>query len=211
MLTSHANLSLIWIVLPLFVGFSIYLLPKLDRALALLISLVSFGYGLWHVLNPEPLSLQLLDNFGVSLLIDGLSGFFILTNAVVTMAVILYCWHSDKGAFFYTQAIILHGSVNAVFVSADLISVYVFLDEEYHNYLWPFCQRFSNNHSPDFSDVEVLTVYFWGIKMGHKQLNYIHLFTKVMLREWFPNLPSYVSFVRRLNRMGSLFHMVPLA
>ena len=128
MTLDHETFNTIWVALPLFVGFSIYLLPKLDRALALVISLVSLGYGLWHVLNPAPVSLQLLDSFGVSLLIDGLSGFFILTNAIVTLAVLLYCWHSEKGAFFYTQAIILHGSVNAVFVSADLISVYVALE-----------------------------------------------------------------------------------
>ncbi|MEM9216363.1 MAG: cation:proton antiporter [Cyanobacteria bacterium P01_F01_bin.150] len=128
MILTHENLSVIWIVLPLFVGFSIYLLPKIDRALALVISLSSLIYGLWHVFNPAPLSLNLLDNFGVSLLIDGLSGFFILTNAIVTAAVIIYCWQSGKEAFFYAQAIILHGSVNAVFVSADLISVYVALE-----------------------------------------------------------------------------------
>ena len=120
--------TLIWITLPLFVGFSIYLLPKLDRALAITVSFISLVYGLWLVLNPAPVSLQLLDSFGVSLFIDGLSGFFILTNAVVTTAVILYCWQSGKGAFFYTQTLILHGSVNAVFVSADLISVYVALE-----------------------------------------------------------------------------------
>ncbi|MEO1179707.1 MAG: cation:proton antiporter [Cyanobacteria bacterium J06636_28] len=120
--------TLIWIALPLFVGFSIYLLPKLDRALAITVSLISLGYGLWHVLNSASVSLRLLDSFGISLFIDGLSGFFILTNAVVTTAVILYCWQSEKGAFFYTQALILHGSVNAVFVSADLISVYVALE-----------------------------------------------------------------------------------
>ncbi|MGD1950816.1 MAG: cation:proton antiporter [Leptolyngbyaceae cyanobacterium] len=128
MIIDHEALALIWLVLPLFVGFSIYLLPKLDRILAIAISFISFAYGLWHVLNPAPISFQLLDNFGVSILIDGLSGFFILTNAVVTTAVILYCWQSGKGAFFYTQAIILLGSVNAVFVSADLISVYVALE-----------------------------------------------------------------------------------
>lgn len=122
------TLTLIWIALPLFVGFGIYLLPKLDRILAIAVALVSFSYGLWYIFNPAPLSLQLLDNFGVSLFIDGLSGFFILTNAVVTAAVILYCWQSSKCAFFYTQILILHGSVNAVFVSADLISVYVALE-----------------------------------------------------------------------------------
>ncbi len=121
-------LTLIWIVLPFFVGFSIYLLPRLDRTLTIAISIASFAYGLWYVLNPEPVVIRLLDSFGVSLLIDGLSGFFILTNAVVTTAVILYCWQSGKSAFFYTQTIILHGSVNAVFITADLISVYVALE-----------------------------------------------------------------------------------
>ncbi|MEB3231649.1 MAG: cation:proton antiporter [Leptolyngbyaceae bacterium] len=128
MIIDQEILSLIWIILPLFVGFIIYLLPKLDRVLAIAISLLSFGYGLWHIIDAAPLTLQLLDNFGVNLFIDDLSGFFILTNAIVTAAVIIYCWQSDKGAFFYTQAIILHGSVNAVFVSADLISVYVALE-----------------------------------------------------------------------------------
>lgn len=90
----------------------------------------------------------------------------------------------------------------------ELISVYLFLDEEYHKNLWPFCQRFSNNDSPDFSDVEVLTVYFWGILKGYKQLKNIHLFTEEMLRDWFPKLPSYVSFIRRLNRMSDLFPML---
>lgn len=121
-------LTLIWIALPLFVGFGIYLLPQVSRVLALAVSLFSLGYGLWHVLSPVPVALELVDSFGVSLLIDSLSGFFILTNAVVTVAVILYCWSSDKGSFFYTQAIILHGSVNSVFICADLISVYVALE-----------------------------------------------------------------------------------
>ena len=128
MIINSETLSIVWIALPLFVGFSIYLLPQFDRALAIAISLASFGYGLWHIFDPAPLTIHLLDNFGVSLLIDDLSGFFILTNAIVTAAVILYCWHSGKSSFFYTQAVILHGSVNAVFVSADLISVYVALE-----------------------------------------------------------------------------------
>lgn len=121
-------LTLIWIALPLFVGFSIYLLPKLSRVLAIAVALFSLGYGLWHVFYPDPITLSLVDSFGVSLLVDRLSGFFILTNAVVTAAVILYCWPSDKDYFFYTQTIILHGSVNSAFICADLISVYVALE-----------------------------------------------------------------------------------
>ncbi|NEP59223.1 MAG: cation:proton antiporter [Symploca sp. SIO2G7] len=119
------TITVAWIALPFFIGFSIYLLPKLDRYLALGVALVSFGYGLERVLSSSPLTLELLDHFGVILVVDSLSAYFILTNALVTAAVILYCWRSDKTAFFYTQMIILHGSVNSVFICADFISVYV--------------------------------------------------------------------------------------
>ncbi|MEQ9359045.1 MAG: cation:proton antiporter [Coleofasciculus chthonoplastes F3-SA18-01] len=124
-----STLTLTWIALPLFVGFSIYLFPKLDRYLTLGVALVSVGYALQLLFVAKaPLTLQLLDSFGVTLIVDQLSGFFILTNALVTTAVILYCWHTNKTAFFYTQTIILHGSVNAAFICADFISLYVSLE-----------------------------------------------------------------------------------
>ncbi|MEL7352432.1 MAG: cation:proton antiporter [Cyanobacteria bacterium P01_A01_bin.116] len=125
---SIITLTLVWITLPLFIGFSIYLFPKIDRLLAVSVSIASIGYGLGQVLYPTTVSLQLFDSFGVTLLINSLSGYFVLTNAVVTAAVIIYCWQQNKGAFFYTQVIILHGSVNAVFICADLISLYVALE-----------------------------------------------------------------------------------
>ena len=122
------TMTIAWIALPFFVGFSIYLLPKLARYLALGAVIVSLGYGLQRILDSSPLILRLLDSFGVTLVVDSLSGYFILTNAIVTMAVIFYCWHSNKTAFFYTQVTILHGSVNSVFICADFISVYVALE-----------------------------------------------------------------------------------
>ncbi|MDJ0620200.1 MAG: cation:proton antiporter [Calothrix sp. MO_192.B10] len=122
------TMTIAWIALPFLVGFSIYLLPKLDRYLALSVVIVSLGYGLQQIFDLSPLSLQLLDSFGVTLFIDSLSGYFILTNAIVTAGVILYCWQSNKTAFFYTQIIILHGSVNSVFICADFISLYVALE-----------------------------------------------------------------------------------
>lgn len=121
-------LTLAWIALPLFVGFSIYLFPKLDRYLALGVALVSAGYALQLFVAQSDFKLTLLDSFGVTLIVDQLSGFFIVTNALVTIAVIFYCWQTNKTAFFYTQTIILHGCVNAAFVCADLISLYVALE-----------------------------------------------------------------------------------
>lgn len=120
--------TVIWIALPLFVGFSIYLLPQADRVLAFGVTLVSLVYAIGVFLQSAPIELTLLDGFGVTLLIDDLSAFFILTNALVTAAVILYCWFTPKTPFFYTQAIILHGSLNSAFICADFLSLYVALE-----------------------------------------------------------------------------------
>lgn len=122
------TIAIAWIALPLFVGFSIYLLPKLAHFLALGITVLSAVFGWWWIFAPEPLTLELLDSFGVILEIDAQSGYFILTNALVTAAVILYCWQDRREAFFYTQLIVLHGSINSVFICADFISLYVALE-----------------------------------------------------------------------------------
>ena len=94
------NLTIAWIVLPFFLGFVIYLIPKFDRYLAMGVALISAGYAAQLFIEQSPLNLQLLDSFGVVLTSDRTSGFFILTNALVTAAVILYCWQSEKSAFF---------------------------------------------------------------------------------------------------------------
>ena len=122
------NLTIAWIALPFFMGFMIYLLRQFSRWLALGIALFSTFYALQVFLEPSPVAIELLDNFGVTLVIDQLSGFFILTNALVTAAVLLYCWSTTKTSFFYMQTIILHGSVNASFICADFISLYVALE-----------------------------------------------------------------------------------
>jgi len=123
-----STITIAWIALPFFVGFVAYLFPKLDRYLAFCVTLVSAAYALMLFVQQSPLTLELLDSFGVTLIVDRLSGYFILTNALVTAAVILYCWHSGKTAFFYAQTIILHGSVNATFICADFMSLYVALE-----------------------------------------------------------------------------------
>ena len=123
-----STITIAWVALPFFIGFVAYLFPKLDRILALGIALASAAYALSLFFGQPPLTLELLDSFGVTLIVDQLSSYFILTNALVTTAVILYCWHSGKSAFFYAQTIILHGSLNAVFVCADFISLYVALE-----------------------------------------------------------------------------------
>ncbi|WP_159790534.1 cation:proton antiporter [Sodalinema gerasimenkoae] len=121
-------LTIAGITLPLLIGLTIYLLPPLARYLALGVTVISLGYGVQILRNPEVENLQLLDNFGISLQIDSLSGYFILTNALVTLSVLIYSWQQQKSPFFYTQVTILQGSLNAVFISADFISLYVNLE-----------------------------------------------------------------------------------
>ncbi|MEG4351751.1 cation:proton antiporter [Microcoleus sp. LAD1_D3] len=122
------TLTLAWIGLPFFVGFSIYLIPKLDKYLAIFGAIASAAYAFQLFVMPSAVTLELLDNFSVTLLVDRLSGYFILTNALVTAAVIIYCWPTDKTAFFYAQILMVHGSLNAAFASTDFISLYVGLE-----------------------------------------------------------------------------------
>jgi multicomponent Na+:H+ antiporter subunit D len=45
------NITIAWLALPFFIGFVIYLLPKLDRILAIGIALISAIYALQIFLN----------------------------------------------------------------------------------------------------------------------------------------------------------------
>ena len=122
------TITTIWVGIPFFLGFIVFLLPPLNRHLAFLGTLVSAVYSMELLIKQPEIQLNLLDSFGVTLVADQLSGYFILTNALVTMAVVLYCWKSDKSAFFYAQVLLVHGSLNAAFICADFISLYVALE-----------------------------------------------------------------------------------
>jgi len=122
------QLSITWIFLPFLAGFIAYLLPNIDRYLAVLIASLSIIFSCYTLITGTDLDLVLLDSFGVSLSIDTQSGYFILTNGLVSLAVMLYCWEKGKSAYFYTQLTILHGSINSVFCCADFITAYVALE-----------------------------------------------------------------------------------
>ncbi|HIK53947.1 MAG TPA: cation:proton antiporter [Synechococcales cyanobacterium M55_K2018_004] len=121
-------LIIVWIGLPFFLGFLIYLIPQMDRAFALVMVVASAVFAGLLFVQPTSVDLSLLDHFGVTLSADVLSAYFILTNALVTAAVLLYCWWSEKSAFFYAKLAIAHGSLNAAFICADFISLYVAIE-----------------------------------------------------------------------------------
>ena len=69
-------------------------------------------------------------------------------------------------------------------------------------------QRLSNNHQPVFSDQELLTMYLFGHLQGHTTGRRIHDYIRHHWREWFPALPAYQAFNRRLNELVPAFELL---
>lgn len=89
-----------------------------------------------------------------------------------------------------------------------LITIFVYVSKHYEDSLWTYGQRLSPNERPAFSDVEVLTIYLWGVLRGQQTVHAIYTYTQDHLAAWFPRLPAYATYVQRLNRLSAVF--VPL-
>jgi hypothetical protein len=87
-----------------------------------------------------------------------------------------------------------------------LVKIYCYVCEQYENELKYLCQRFSNNNKPVFTDQEAITIYLYVMQVEqHFKVNKIHEFASEHLRDWFPELPSYVAFTNRINRLNEVF------
>lgn len=86
-----------------------------------------------------------------------------------------------------------------------LISLFLSIDKYYKNELFLYTERLSNNNDPKFSDIEVITIYLWGIMAGHKKITSIYDYTRDHLSDWFPKIPSYPTYTQRLNRINAIF------
>ena len=62
-------------------------------------------------------------------------------------------------------------------------------------------QRQSNNNCPQFTDEELITVCLWGKAQQLLTRKAIYNYIKIHLLAWFPALPGYQAFCRRLNRI----------
>ncbi|MGF7139775.1 transposase [Roseimarinus sediminis] len=86
-----------------------------------------------------------------------------------------------------------------------LIRIYFFVCEKFEE-LQFYCERFSNNKQPEFTDQEIMTIYLYAINhAGHTKVKHIYRFASDWLRSWFPKLGSYQAFNNRLNRLGGAF------
>jgi hypothetical protein len=87
-----------------------------------------------------------------------------------------------------------------------LIHLYLWVCQVYDNHPELKFQRWSNNPTPPaFTDQELVTIYLWGHFQGHTRLSKIYAYISDHWREWFPKLPSYQAFNRRLNEFWELW------
>ncbi len=86
-----------------------------------------------------------------------------------------------------------------------LVRIYLFVCRHYRGRLAATVQRQSNNSEPDFTDEEVLTIYLFGLAKKRETISEIHEYAEDHFSEWFPDLPSYQSYNRRLNRLNAVF------
>lgn len=89
----------------------------------------------------------------------------------------------------------------------QLIQIYVLVCQIYDNRSSLKYQRLSN-FKPLFTDQEIITIYLFGQlneKFNHRR---IYDFIQDYWLEWFPNLPSYQAFNRRLNLLTDNFQVL---
>ncbi|MGB8510892.1 MAG: hypothetical protein WCD76_21140 [Pyrinomonadaceae bacterium] len=68
-------------------------------------------------------------------------------------------------------------------------------------------QRLSN-FKPTFTDEELLTMYIFGHLQGHTTHRRLYDYVVAHWREWFPALPSYQAFNRRVNELSPAFELL---
>jgi len=82
-----------------------------------------------------------------------------------------------------------------------LIWLYLIIDDLFRQTELPwYIDRFSNNRFPYFSDAELLTSAIFPILMGYLVKKDGYRYIQRHYRTWFPKLPTYEVWNRRLNR-----------
>jgi hypothetical protein len=92
-------------------------------------------------------------------------------------------------------------------VEQQLIALYLRVCRAYDKHPALKYQRLSN-FRPRFTDEELVTIYLFGHMQGFYQQRRIYDYTRRHWRGWFPHLPSYQAFNRRLNRLAPSFEQL---
>lgn len=93
-------------------------------------------------------------------------------------------------------------------IQYQLIRLYCYVSDEYYNTLQGEMQRQSNHCSPKFSDEEVMATYLWGLIQGQRTVKAVYNFIKNYYLAFFPKLPGYAEYNRRLNLLLPAFRLL---
>ena len=86
-----------------------------------------------------------------------------------------------------------------------LIEIYLFVCQIYDTSSKTCYQRLSNNREPLFTDQELITIWFFAHVEGCFEKKMMHRLILKYWHAWFPHLPSYQTFVLRLNGLEPTF------
>ncbi|MDN3583799.1 transposase [Mucilaginibacter flavus] len=90
-----------------------------------------------------------------------------------------------------------------------LIAIYLHICKLHNEQLQYLYQRYTNNDKPDFTDQEMMTLYLFVVQEEQRfKVSQIYAFADQYMRSWFPALPSYQAFNRRLNRLSEAFKVI---
>ena len=89
-----------------------------------------------------------------------------------------------------------------------LIKLYCTICHYYNTTIVTEIQRLSNNFCPKFTDEECITIYLWGISNQKYEMKAMYEFICDYWREWFPDLPKYESFVKRVGFLAPAFRIL---
>lgn len=87
----------------------------------------------------------------------------------------------------------------------QLIKLYCTICQYYNTTLSEIAKRLSNNFCPKFTDEECITIYVFGIIEQKFEVKSIYKFIKEYYHDWFPNLPSYQAFNKRICNLADVF------
>jgi hypothetical protein len=92
-----------------------------------------------------------------------------------------------------------------------LIKTY-FLVSEYFWVFDVFNERFSNNNTPKFTDIEAATIYIYCTidDFSLEEKKEIYTYADRHLRSWFPTLPKYEAFSYRINQLSECFRYLAM-
>jgi len=90
----------------------------------------------------------------------------------------------------------------------QLINQYCTVCHYYDTILVAEAQRLSNNFCPEFTDEECITIYLWGIANQKYEVKAAYDFIVEYYAGWFPKLPGYGSFVKRVCNLAETFRLL---